>query len=77
MGAFFLDIRRIGAVQDVRAVDEADGLEVAFQAPADATMAEIERVAAAKLGFVRSRLTGDDAGNPKSPGAATPRGLIV
>lgn len=53
-----LELTTIGASQKVTAVDEATGLEVSFVAPASATRADIERLAKAKLEYVRNRKGG-------------------
>jgi hypothetical protein len=53
-----LEINRFGDAIEVRAVSSGDGLEVVFAAPASARQTDIERLARAKLIYVRSR-TGD------------------
>jgi hypothetical protein len=50
-----IEMNRIGGAMEVRAVSAGDGLEVAFAAPANAAQADIEKLARAKLHYVRSR----------------------
>jgi hypothetical protein len=50
-----LELNRIGGAIEVRAVSAGDGLEVSFTAPANAARVDIERLARAKLAYVRSR----------------------
>lgn len=50
-----IETTRIGGALEVRAIDASDGLEVSFVAPASASQADIERLAVAKLNFVRNR----------------------
>jgi hypothetical protein len=50
-----LELTTIGASQKVTAVDEETGLEVSFVAPATAARADIERLARAKLDYVRKK----------------------
>ena len=52
-----VEIQRIGAILRVAAVDVATGTEVTFQAPASATRASIDRLAANKLRYVMSKAT--------------------
>jgi MinD-like ATPase involved in chromosome partitioning or flagellar assembly len=47
-----IEIQRIGAILRVAAVDIATGTEVIFQAPASASRASIDRLAANKLRYV-------------------------
>jgi hypothetical protein len=62
-----IELNRIGGALEVRAVSVADGLEVAFTAPANAAQADIEKLASAKLHYVRSRNKGGQGG-PTSDG---------
>jgi hypothetical protein len=50
-----IEMNRIGGAMEVRAVSAGDGLEVVFTAPANAGQADIERVARAKLAYVRAK----------------------
>ena len=59
-----LEINRFGDAIEVRAVSSGDGLEVVFAAPATAKQADIERLARAKLTYVRSRNSGGGQGEP-------------
>jgi uncharacterized membrane protein YgcG len=64
-----IETMRIGNAIEVRAVSGGDGLEVAFSAPASAGEADINRLARAKLAYVR-RKTGDGSGGASSGGSA-------
>jgi hypothetical protein len=68
-----LEMNRIGGAIEVRAVSASDGLEVVFTAPANAAQSDIERLARAKLNYVRSKAGGGQGGEPGSDG----RGGIV
>jgi hypothetical protein len=57
-----LEMNRIGSAIEVRAVSSGDGLEVAFTVPANAAQSDIERLARAKLSYVRSRGSGGEQG---------------
>lgn len=59
----YLELNRIGGAIEVRAVSAGDGLEVSFTAPANTAKADIERLARAKLAYVRSR-AGGQGGQP-------------
>ena len=73
-----LEINRIGGSAEVRAISASDGLEVAFVAPASASKADIQRLAKAKLAYVRSRGSGGPGKPPDSPtGSGGGRGGIV
>jgi hypothetical protein len=50
-----IEIQRIGGILRVAAVDVATGTEVTFQAPASATRASIDRLAANKLRYVMNK----------------------
>jgi hypothetical protein len=54
-GEIIIEIQRIGAILRVAAVDVATGIEVTFQAPASATRASIDRLAASKLRYVMNK----------------------
>jgi hypothetical protein len=68
-----LEMNRIGGAIEVRAVSAGDGLEVVFTAPASAAQADIERLARAKLIYVRSKGSSGQGGSGSSDG----RGGIV
>jgi hypothetical protein len=76
-----IEMNRIGGAMEVRAVSAADGLEVVFTAPASAAQVDVERLARAKLGYVRRKSEGqetrqEEGGNgTDKPGGK--RGLIV
>lgn len=55
-----IEMARIGAAMEVRAVSGIDGLEVSFTAPANAAHADIQRVARQKLAYVRRKLQGEE-----------------
>ncbi len=50
-----IEMHRIGAAMEVRAVSAGDGLEVVFTAPASASQHDVDQLARAKLAYVRSR----------------------
>jgi hypothetical protein len=50
-----VETQRIGASLRVAAVDVATGTEVVFQAPATASRASIDRLAASKLRYVLNK----------------------
>ncbi len=66
-----IEMSRIGAAMDVRAVSAVDGLEVSFTAPANAAQADILRLARQKLAYVRRKLQGEET--PDTPPAGTRR----
>ena len=68
-----LELNRIGGAIEVRAVSAGDGLEVSFTAPANAAQADIQRLARAKLSYVRSR-SGGQGGQPGNDGKG---GIVV
>lgn len=68
-----LELHRIGGAVEVRAVSAGDGLEVVFTVPANAAQADIDRLARAKLNYVRSRGSGQ-GGQPGGDGRG---GIIV
>jgi len=55
-----IEMNRIGGAMEVRAVSAVDGLEVMFTAPASAAKIDIERLARAKLGYVRRKSQGQN-----------------
>ena len=71
-----LELNRVGNAVEVRAVSAGDGLEVMFTAPASAAKSDIERLARAKLTYVRSKdKDGGQGGPPGNTGGG--RGGIV
>lgn len=76
-----IEMNRIGGAMEVRAVSAVDGLEVVFTAPASAGKIDIERLARAKLGYVRRKSEdqklreGEGGDGPQKPGGK--RGLIA
>jgi hypothetical protein len=69
-----IELNRIGGAMEVRAVSAFDGLEVAFTAPASATNPDIERLARAKLAYVRRKATAKGKPDPDERGGG---GLIA
>lgn len=55
-----IEMNRIGGAMEVRAISAGDGLEVSFSAPANAAQSDIKRLARAKLGHVRRKMSGED-----------------
>lgn len=53
-----IEMNRIGGAMEVRAVSAGDGLEVVFMAPANAAQSDIQRLARAKLSYVREKMRG-------------------
>jgi hypothetical protein len=56
-----IEMNRIGGAMEVRAIATGDGLEVVFTAPASAAKSDVERVARAKLAYVRRKAAGGGA----------------
>lgn len=54
-----IETLRIGGAMEVRAI-AGDGLEICFQAPSNASEIDVERLARAKLAFVRSKRDGPE-----------------
>ncbi|HOZ29009.1 MAG TPA: hypothetical protein PLH23_15575 [Hyphomonadaceae bacterium] len=63
-----LELNRIRGVMEVRAVSAGDGLEVVFVAPSSAAQSDIQRLARAKLAYVRAKMRGEDGGGKKPDG---------
>ena len=61
-GEILLEMNRMRGAMEVRAVSASDGLEVVFMAPTNAAQSDIERLARAKLSYVRSKSR--EAGEP-------------
>lgn len=57
-----LEMNRVRGAMEVRAVSASDGLEVVFVAPTNAAQSDIERLARAKLAYVRGKAR--EAGEP-------------
>lgn len=53
-----IEMNRMRGAMEVRAVSAGDGLEVVFMAPANAAQSDIQRLARAKLAYVRRRSQG-------------------
>ena len=69
-----IELNRIGGAMEVRAVSALDGLEVAFTAPASTASADIERLARAKLAYVRRKAKATPKPSPDERGGG---GLIA
>lgn len=69
-----IETTRIGNAVEVRAVSGGDGLEVAFTTPASAGQADINRLAKAKLAYVRRRNAGGGRDDDDGSGDARSRG---
>lgn len=61
-----LEIGRFGGALEVRAISAGDGLEVTFAAPASTAQADLERLARAKLAYVRTKRGGGSDGTPSN-----------
>jgi len=70
-----IEMNRIGGSIEVRAISATDGLEIVFTAPANARKGDIEKLARAKLSYVRKKSEGQGDPGPKKPGGK--RGLIA
>lgn len=62
-----IEMNRIGGAMEVRAISAGDGLEVSFSAPANAAQSDIQRLARAKLAYVRRKMAGED--RPQADGS--------
>ncbi len=69
----YIEMQKVGAGIEVRAVAASDGLEVSFIAPVSATRSQIEDLSLAKLAYVRRKGQGGDGGASGAGG----RGVIV
>lgn len=75
--AVILEFVRVGSSVEVRAVDEATGLEAVAVAPADAARGDMERLALRKLAWLIGKQKGETA-QPSPPSSAAPkRGWIA
>lgn len=72
-----IEMNRIGGAMEVRAVSGFDGLEVVFPAPVSAAKSDIEKLARAKLNYVRRKSAGTDTPDKGSGGASGKGGLIA
>jgi hypothetical protein len=67
-----LEMNRIGNAMEVRAISAGDGLEISFTAPASSAQSDIDRLARAKLAYVRRKMQGE--GNGSSGGKPDGKG---
>lgn len=72
-----IETTRIGGAMEVRAVSATDGLEVVFTAPASAAQSDIERLARAKLHYVRTKASGGQGGSGGGPASDGRGGLLA
>ena len=63
-----IEMNRMRGVMEVRAVSAGDGLEVVFMAPSNAAQADVQRLARAKLAYVRAKMRGEGEAGKKSDG---------
>lgn len=57
-GEILIEMNRIGGALEVRAISTSDDLEIVFTAPANAARSDIEKLARAKLAYVRRKSGG-------------------
>ncbi len=79
-GHIYLEFAQVGNSVEVRAVDAADGLEVAFIAPVNTPEAEVTLIARRKLDYVRrkqAQKTQSEAASSKTQNRDGRRGIIV
>lgn len=60
-----IEMNRIGGAMEVRAISASDGLEVVFTAPSSAAKSDIEKLARAKLAYVRRKATDPNPPKPR------------
>jgi len=72
-----IETTRIGGAIEVRAISGSDGLEVTFAAPASAAHADIERLARAKLHYVRAKASGGQGSGGSSGPSSDGRGGLL
>lgn len=73
-----IETTRIGNAVEVRAVSGGDGLEISFTAPASAGQADVNRLARAKLSYVRGKSrAGGQAGGGQTGGGESGRGGLL
>ena len=65
-----IEIARVGAAIEVRATSASDGLEVSFSAPLSAAKSDLQRLARAKLTYVRAKQGGQGMSGAAGPAAA-------
>lgn len=70
-----IEMNRIGGAMEVRAISASDGLEIVFTAPSNAPKGDVEKLARAKLNYVRKKSEGQGNEGPQKPGGK--RGLIA
>lgn len=63
-----IEMNRMRGAMEVRAVSAGDGLEVVFMAPANAAQSDIQRLARAKLSYVRAKARGSEEPKTKPDG---------
>ena len=63
-----IEMNRMRGVMEVRAVSAGDGLEVVFMAPTNAAQADVQRLARAKLAYVRAKMRGEGGAGKKPDG---------
>jgi hypothetical protein len=67
-GEILIEMNRIGGSLEVRAISTSDDLEVVFTAPASAAKSDIEKLARAKLAYVRRKGQGGSEPGRKPDG---------
>lgn len=72
-----LEYSCIGNAVEVRVISASDGREVSFAAPANTSQADIERLARAKLGYVRRKEQGSGSAGGSGGGSDGRGGVIV
>jgi hypothetical protein len=72
-----IEMHRIGAAMEVRAVSAGDGLEVVFTTPASISQHDVDQLARAKLAYVRSRAGGGSGSPPPKDGGSKKGGIVV
>lgn len=63
-----IEMNRMRGVMEVRAVSAGDGLEVVFMAPSNAAQGDVQRLARAKLAYVRAKMRGEASAGKKPDG---------
>lgn len=70
-----IEMNRMRGAMEVRAVSAGDGLEVVFMAPANAAQSDIQRLARAKLAYVRGKMQGgQEPDHPERPDGKDSKG---
>jgi len=70
-----IEMNRMRGAMEVRAVSAGDGLEVVFMAPANAAQGDIQRLARAKLAYVRQKTQGGET--PSEPEKKDGKGGLI